>query len=160
MLFCFLLGVFGAHRFYVGKIGTGILMLVTFGGFGIWTLIDLILIIIGILQRQGGPACVPVDRTRFPVEWQRTLSGEGPPRTQIPELLALPEVSERPLHKKSSPILIGFRSYSYSSPYQIKPHVCDLSVSSGPTCFGLCSFPSRRSSGTQWLPRSGRRVRR
>ncbi len=41
-----------------------------------------------ILQRQGGPACVPVDRTRFPVEWQRTLSGEGPPRTQIPELLA------------------------------------------------------------------------
>jgi TM2 domain-containing membrane protein YozV len=47
LLFCVLLGVFGVHRFYVGKIGTGILMLVTFGGFGIWWMIDLILIGVG-----------------------------------------------------------------------------------------------------------------
>ena len=38
-------GVFGAHRFYVGKIGTGILQLFTFGGLGIWTVIDWILIL-------------------------------------------------------------------------------------------------------------------
>jgi hypothetical protein len=41
------LGVFGAHRFYVGKIGTGILQLCTLGGMGLWWLADLILIIAG-----------------------------------------------------------------------------------------------------------------
>ena len=44
---CFFLGVFGIHRFMYGKIGTGILMLITFGGFGIWWFIDLIRIGIG-----------------------------------------------------------------------------------------------------------------
>lgn len=38
------LGWVGADRFYLGKIGTAILKLITIGGYGIWTLIDLILI--------------------------------------------------------------------------------------------------------------------
>ena len=51
---CLLVGVFGAHRFYVGKIGTGILMLLTFGGLGIWYLIDLVLILCGeFTDKQG-----------------------------------------------------------------------------------------------------------
>lgn len=41
------LGVFGAHRFYVGKYGTGILQLCTMGGFGLWWLYDMILIATG-----------------------------------------------------------------------------------------------------------------
>ncbi|MEO7138557.1 MAG: NINE protein [Gemmatimonadales bacterium] len=39
-----LLGPFGAHRFYVGKNGTAVLMLCTIGGIGLWYLYDLILV--------------------------------------------------------------------------------------------------------------------
>jgi TM2 domain-containing membrane protein YozV len=54
LLLCFFLGGLGAHRFFVGKIGTGIVMLVTLGGFGIWSLIDLIVIIIGNFKDSEG----------------------------------------------------------------------------------------------------------
>jgi TM2 domain-containing membrane protein YozV len=46
-LLCFIFGFLGAHRFYVGKMGTGFLMLITLGGLGIWALIDLVIIIVG-----------------------------------------------------------------------------------------------------------------
>ncbi len=53
-LLCFFLGVIGVHRFYVGKVGTGILMIVTGGGLGIWVLIDLIMIIVGAFTDKEG----------------------------------------------------------------------------------------------------------
>lgn len=53
-LLCFFLGIFGIHRFYVGKTGTGILQLVTLGGVGIWSLIDFIMIIIGRFTDKEG----------------------------------------------------------------------------------------------------------
>jgi hypothetical protein len=47
LLLCFFVGYLGVHRFYAGKIGTGILQLVTGGGCGIWVLIDFIMICTG-----------------------------------------------------------------------------------------------------------------
>ncbi len=50
----FFLGVFGAHRYYVGKIGTGLLMLCTIGGFGLWYLYDVIMIASGEFRDSEG----------------------------------------------------------------------------------------------------------
>tara|TARA_A200000159_G_scaffold162411_1_gene186309 strand:+ start:1326 stop:1538 length:213 start_codon:yes stop_codon:yes gene_type:complete len=54
LLLCFFLGIFGVHRFYVGKIGTGILSLLTFGGLGIWATIDFVMIAIGSFKDSQG----------------------------------------------------------------------------------------------------------
>ena len=54
LLLCFFIGIIGAHRFYVGKIGTGVFMVFTLGGLGIWTFIDLILIIVGKFKNKDG----------------------------------------------------------------------------------------------------------
>lgn len=53
-LLCFFLGWLGVHRFYVGKIGTGILQILTLGGFGIWVLIDFIMIVVGSFTDKTG----------------------------------------------------------------------------------------------------------
>jgi TM2 domain-containing membrane protein YozV len=54
VLLCFFLGTLGIHRFYVGKIGTGVLMILTLGGVGIWTLVDLIMLIVGAFRDKEG----------------------------------------------------------------------------------------------------------
>ena len=53
-LLCFFLGIFGIHRFYVGKFATGILQFFTAGGFGIWWIIDFILILLGEFKDEDG----------------------------------------------------------------------------------------------------------
>ncbi len=59
VLLCFFFGVFGVHRFYVGKIGTGVLQLVTLGGLGIWALVDFIMIIVGSFTDKQGKFIKP-----------------------------------------------------------------------------------------------------
>ena len=53
-LFAWFLGCLGVHRFYLGKIGTGIAMLLTLGGLGIWTLIDFIYAVSGNMKDKEG----------------------------------------------------------------------------------------------------------
>ena len=50
ILLCFFLGSLGIHRFYLGYTLIGVIQLLTFGGFLIWVIVDLIRLNIGSLK--------------------------------------------------------------------------------------------------------------
>lgn len=53
-LLCWFFGIIGVHRFYVGKVGSGIAQIFTLGGLGIWVLIDFIMILCGSFKDDKG----------------------------------------------------------------------------------------------------------
>lgn len=53
-LLCYIFGMFGAHRFYVGKTYTAVLYIFTFGLFGIGLIVDLFNIILGKFKTPKG----------------------------------------------------------------------------------------------------------
>jgi hypothetical protein len=61
LLLCLFVGALGVHRFYVGKIGTGVAMIFTLGGLGIWVLVDLIMIVVGNFTDANG---------KYVLDWQ------------------------------------------------------------------------------------------
>ena len=54
ILLCFFLGSLGIHRFYLGYTLIGVIQLLTFGGFLIWTILDLIRLFIDSLKDSEG----------------------------------------------------------------------------------------------------------
>ncbi len=98
------LGVFGGHRFYVGKIGTGLLMLCTAGGLGIWYLVDNIMIASGAFRDAEGRLITRWDPeqgelTGVPQELMDELYAL---RTEVNELHERVDFAERLLSDRSS----------------------------------------------------------
>lgn len=63
---CLLFGILGVHRFYLRKFGTGILMLLTLGGLGVWVLVDLIFLATNSFKdKQGHVVIVKENQTSF-----------------------------------------------------------------------------------------------
>jgi hypothetical protein len=53
-ILCAAFGIFGAHRFYVGKTKSGLLQLLTIGGLGIWYAIDILILLFGEFTDSDG----------------------------------------------------------------------------------------------------------
>lgn len=63
-LFSWFLGSLGIDRFYVGKVGTGVLKLLTAGGCGVWQLIDLVLVLTGNFRDSNGLPLAGYERNK------------------------------------------------------------------------------------------------
>ena len=75
-MFSWLLGFLGVDRFYLGKVGTGILKLLTIGGLGIWWLIDLILTLAGVQRDKDGRLLPDFEEHKL-IAWIITAAGFG-----------------------------------------------------------------------------------
>ncbi|MEK7380541.1 MAG: TM2 domain-containing protein [Gemmatimonadota bacterium] len=97
-----LLGWAGAHRFYVGKVGTGLLMLCTLGGLGVWYLYDTILVAAGSFRDVDGRRLSrwDVEGTAVPGELTQDMLDEMDHlRREVSELSERVDFAERLLLK-------------------------------------------------------------
>lgn len=97
------LGVFGAHRFYAGKIGTGLLMLCTAGGLGIWYLVDNVMIAAGGFRDAEGLLISRWDpeQSELPGIPQELMDELYALRTEVNELHERVDFAERLLAERS-----------------------------------------------------------
>ena len=54
LLLCFFVGFLGVHRFYTGSMLLGVGQLLTFGGCGLWTMVDFALILMNTYRDGNG----------------------------------------------------------------------------------------------------------
>ena len=102
LLLCLFVGMLGVHRFYVGKIGTGVAMIFTLGGLGIWVLVDFILICIGSFRDIEGRV---VKYQRVIVNGQANNTGIAEELEKFAELKEKGIISEEEFNKKKEELL-------------------------------------------------------
>lgn len=90
-LLCWFFGVFGVHRFVVGKWPTGLLLLFTAGGFGVWWIVDFIMILLGRFKDDQGRVLGPPQLTYEPV---RALPKPKPIPKPLPAPVLEPEFDD------------------------------------------------------------------
>ena len=98
LILCFFIGILGIHRFYAGKVGTGILMILTLGGLGIWVLVDFIMICIGSFRDIDGRI----------IKYQRAViapTGIAEELEKFAELKEKGVISEEEFNKKKEELL-------------------------------------------------------
>ena len=100
ILLCFFVGIIGVHRFYVGKLGTGVAMILTLGGLGIWVLVDFIMICIGSFRDIDG-RIIKYQRTVV-VNSERSVAQE---LEKFAELKDKGVISEEEFNKKKEELL-------------------------------------------------------
>jgi hypothetical protein len=99
-----LLGPFGAHRFYVGKTGSGALMCATLGGLGVWWLYDLIVVAAGDFRDVNGRRVSRWDPEAADVQGTEMLAQEVDAlRSEVAELAERLDFAERLLAQPRDP---------------------------------------------------------
>ena len=102
LILCFFVGMLGIHRFYAGKVGTGIAMIVTLGGLGIWVLVDFILICIGSFRDIDGRI---IKYQRVVTVAQNSSMGNAEELEKFAELKDKGVISEEEFNQKKEELL-------------------------------------------------------
>lgn len=108
LAFAGIFGVFGAHRFYTGRTGSGVLQAVTLGGLGVWALYDCIIIATGNFRDGRGRRVLnwePTDLDDSELDLPPAVAAELEAlRAELDELHERLDFTERMLARLPTPV--------------------------------------------------------
>ncbi|SVC64538.1 uncharacterized protein METZ01_LOCUS317392 [marine metagenome] len=105
LILCLFIGILGIHRFYAGKVGTGILMILTLGGLGIWVLVDFIMICFGSFRDIDGRIIKYQRAVYAATDSNHSEVGKAEELEKFAELKEKGVISEEEFNKKKEELL-------------------------------------------------------